>query len=123
MPSPTDPLLYEKVKKEVYAKYAKPSAYRSGALVKEYKEQFKAKYGNREPYKDDKKPKNLKKWFAERWADIGKKDYPVYRPTKRVDKTTPLTPKEIDEKNLKEQIALKQKIKGTENLPPFKKKK
>lgn len=123
MPVPSDENLYEKVKKEVYAKYSKPSAYRSGALVKEYKIQFKDKYGLKEPYVNDNKPKNLKKWFAERWADIGKKEYPVYRPTKRVDKTTPLTPNEISPNNLKQQIALKQQIKGTSNLPPFKKKK
>jgi hypothetical protein len=46
----------------------------------------------------------------------------VYRPTKRVNKNTPLTIDEIDPANLKEQIALKQLIKGKKNLPPFLKK-
>ena len=32
-----DKKLYEKVKKDIYSKYKKPSAYRSGALVKQYK--------------------------------------------------------------------------------------
>jgi len=35
---PVDPSLYEKAKKIVYAQYDKPSAYRSGALIKKYKE-------------------------------------------------------------------------------------
>ncbi len=33
-----DKILYEKVKKEIYLKYPKHSAYRSGLLVKKYKE-------------------------------------------------------------------------------------
>ena len=37
MPTPTDPELYEKVKKKIREKYGKPSAYASGAIVKEYK--------------------------------------------------------------------------------------
>jgi len=47
-------------------------------------------------------------------------EYPVYRPTKRVNKETPLIPDEIDYENLLQQILLKQKIKGKKNLPPFK---
>jgi len=37
MPTPTDPELYERVKKKIREKYGKPSAYASGAIVKEYK--------------------------------------------------------------------------------------
>lgn len=33
-----DPDIYERAKKIVYAQYKKPSAYRSGALVKKYKQ-------------------------------------------------------------------------------------
>lgn len=33
-----DPEIYARAKKIVYAQYTKPSAYRSGALVKKYKE-------------------------------------------------------------------------------------
>ena len=72
-------------------------------------------------YRDDNEEKNLRRWFSEKWKDIGNKDYPVYRPTKRINSKTPLTPNEIDPKNLKEQIKLKQRIKGNKNLPPFKK--
>jgi len=115
MPTPKDKVLYEKAKKMADEIYKKPSAYKSGYIVKKYKE-----LGGE--YIDDKKPKELKRWFSEKWADIGGLDYPVYRPTVKVSKKTPLTVKEIDPKQLKEQIKLKQKIKGTKNLPPFKKK-
>ena len=113
MPTPIDKTLYEKVKKEADKIYSKPSAYKSGYIVKKYKE-----LGGR--YQEDNKPKNLKRWYAERWISVsGENEYPVYRPTKRINKSTPLTADEINPKQLKKQIELKQKIKGTKNLPPF----
>lgn len=121
--TPKDMKLYESIKKKVYQQYVKPSAYRSGMLVKSYKEAFKNKYGpNVEPYEGNKKEGNLTRWFREEWQDIGNLDYPVYRPTKRINKKTPLTVKEIKPSNIIEQSILKQKIKGKKNLPPFKKK-
>jgi hypothetical protein len=116
MPIINDKNLYEKAKKMADEIYKKPSAYKSGYIVKKYKE-----LGG--TYKDDKDPKQLKRWFNEKWTDIGNKDYPVFRPTVRINKDTPLTVAEIDKKQLQQQIKLKQKIKGTKNLPPFKKKK
>lgn len=120
MSEPVDKKLYEKIKKEIHAKY-KPSAYRSGHLVKRYKKEFKEKYGERKAYKLKKKTKEkvnkvngnlqlpippLKRWFMEDWkSDTGKYKYTskssVYRPTKRINKKTPktfseLTKKEID---------------------------
>lgn len=112
MPIILDQALYDRIKKEADKVYTKPSAYKSGYIVKKYKEA-----GGR--YADDNKPKNLKRWFQEMWADIGGQEYPVYRPTKRVSKETPLTATEIDPIQAKEQIKLKQKIKGERNLPPF----
>jgi len=107
--------LYNKVKKIADETYPKPSAFKSGFIVKKYKE-----LGG--TYSEDGKPKNLKRWFSESWKNIGDdKGYPVLRPTKRISKDTPLTPDEIDPINLKEQIDLKQIIKGQTNLPPFKK--
>ena len=82
-------------------------------LVKMYK-----KLGG--TYKDDHKEHNLERWMKEKWQDVGNKSYPVYRPTIRVNKNTPLTVHEVDKANLKKQIKLKQIIKGTKNLPPFK---
>ena len=108
---PIDKALYEKAKAEVYPKYKKPSAYRSGALIKRYKE-----LGGKFKEQGERK---LGRWFKEDWKDVGNKDYPVYRPTKRITKDTPLTPKEIDPENMKLRIAEKQKIKGTKNLSPF----
>lgn len=112
---PLDKALYEKAKAEVYPKFKKPSAYRSGALVKRYKE-----LGGR--YKDAPDGKRtLGRWFKEGWKDVGKKkgDYPLYRPTKRISKDTPATASEIGEKRLDEQDKLKQKYKGDRNLPAF----
>ena len=124
-----NPKLYEQAKRIADEKYSKPSAYKSGFIVKKYKE-----LGG--TYTNDKKPKNLKRWFKEDWGDIGNKNwgfrppatterswYPVYRPNIKVSSKTPLTPKEIDTHNLMEQIKLKQQIKGKHNLPPFEKKK
>jgi len=115
MPIPKNKILYDEVKKKADSIYLKPSAYKSGYIVKEY-----LKRGGE--YINDGKDKNLKRWFREEWKDIGNKEYPVYRPTKRVNKNTPLTVSEINKKNLKKQIVLKQKIKGSKNLPPFLKK-
>lgn len=115
MPIIADKELYENVKKESNKIYNKPSAYRSGWIVKTYKQR-----GGE--YIDDNKPKNLERWFKEQWGDIGSLDYPVYRPFKRINKDTPLTINEIDPEQAKEQIELKQIIKGNKNLPPFKKK-
>ena len=112
MPFPKDKELYEKVKKEADSIYKKPSAFKSGYIVKKYKE-----LGGE--YEDDNKPKNLKRWFKEEWRDIGNSNYPVFRPTKRINENTPLTPEEINPKNLKEQIKRKQIIKGDKNLSPF----
>jgi len=109
---PTNRTLYEKVKKQADIVYEKPSAYKSGYIVKTYKQQ-----GGK--YSGKKENTGLVNWFRESWRDIGDKEYPVYRPTTRVNKKTPLTVNEIDPKNLKKQIELKQKIRGTKNLPPF----
>ena len=113
MPTPKNKELYEFVKKIANETYKKPSAYKSGFIVKKYKE-----LGGE--YIDDNKEKKLKRWFNEKWKDIGNKEYPVYRPTKIINEETPLTIDEIDKKQLQQQIKLKQLIKGKKNLPPFK---
>ncbi len=110
---PNDLALYEKAKSIVYPRYSKPSAYRSGALQKEYK-----RLGG--TYSDD-GGRPLKRWFKEGWKDVGQKkgDYPLYRPTKRISKDTPATASEIGQKRLAEQDRLKQQYKGEKNLPSF----
>jgi hypothetical protein len=111
MPTPIDKELYARVKKEADAVYAKPSAYKSGWIVKEYKKRGGRYEGNDE--------RELGRWFKEKWSDIGGQEYPVYRPTVRITEDTPLTASEIDPVQAKSQIALKQQIKGRSNLPPF----
>ncbi len=108
--------LYDKVKKEADLKYKKPSAYKSGYIVKRYKE-----LGG--TYTDDKEPKNLERWFKEDWKDIAGLEYPVFRPTKKISSKTPLTPSEIKPSNLITQSIIKQVIKGDKNLSPFEPKK
>lgn len=102
-PKPTDPELYEVVKKRVYAMYKTHSAYRSGQLVKAYKLAFKKKYKgtNKEPYIGKKtKAQGLQRWFAEEWlnqrGEVGYKfSSDIYRPTKRITKKTPITHSEL----------------------------
>jgi hypothetical protein len=115
MPIPLDKKLYEAVKAKADKIYKKSSAYKSGYIVKLYK-----KLGGE--YAEDDQPHNLERWYKENWIDVGNKDYPVYRPTIRINEKTPLTVSEIDKKNLKSQIKLKQEYKGFKNLPPFKSK-
>ena len=128
MPIILDKKLYALARQKADVIYKKSSAYKSGYIIKTYKE-----LGGR--YKDDHKQKKLARWFKEDWKDIGNsaqvlqsqhagasKNYPVYRPTIRINKGTPLTYDEIDKKQLKKQIKLKQVIKGDKNLPRFKSK-
>ena len=63
MPIVIDKTLYNSVKQAADQKYSKPSAYKSGWIVKTYKER-----GGR--YADDNQPKNLERWFQEDWKDI-----------------------------------------------------
>lgn len=114
MPIVVNQELYDKVKQEADEHYKKSSAYKSGWIVKTYKQRGGT-------YINDNKPKKLKRWMKEKWKSISKPDeYPVYRPTKRISKDTPLTVSEIDPIQAQEQIKLKQKIKGQKNLPKFK---
>ena len=110
---PTDEKLYSSIKKKVKAKFQKtsrwPSAYGSGFLVKEYKKAFKDKYGNKSPYKTQKKSNkkskksrksvkksrkstkksrksnknNLTRWFNEKWVNVCKKKSGKYVPCGR----------------------------------------
>lgn len=113
MPIPIDEKLYAQAKAEADSKYAKNSAYKSGWMVKRYKE-----LGGR--YVDDGEEKDLARWFKEKWTNIASPNqYPVLRPSKRINKNTPKTIQETDKKVLEKQIKLKQKIKGKKNLPKF----
>lgn len=108
MSIPTDKKLYNKIKKNIYKKYPKHSAYRSGILVKTYKKKFTKKYGkNKKPYQGKKSmKKGLKRWFREKWVnqrgEVGYKyKSDIYRPTYRVTKKTPKTHKELSKYRIK----------------------
>ncbi len=51
MNKPTDEKLYNKIKKDLFKKYPKNSAYRSGLLVKKYKSEYEKKYNKKDYYK------------------------------------------------------------------------
>ena len=91
---PLDEELYETLKRKVWYMYDKPSAYRSGMLVKLYREAG-GKYSG-----DKDKDEGLSRWYREVWeSDKGTKNYPhkhsVYRPTIRITKDTPTTFAEV----------------------------
>ena len=114
MPTPTDEKLYQKIKNDLFKIYTKPSAYRSGLLVKKYKEEYVKKHNNKNYYKGNKETSNLKRWFAEDWrnqrGEIGyKKKGDVYRPTIRINEKTPITFNELS----KNQIERAKKEKAT----------
>lgn len=106
-PQPTDLKLYNKIKKKVYKKIPKHSAYRSGIVVQQYKKKFREKYGNKNPYSGKKTVKRgLKRWFKEKWVnqrgEVGYKyKNDIYRPSKRITKKTPTTHSELTKKQIK----------------------
>ena len=94
--TPSDQTLYKEIKERVWKMYKKPSAYRSGMLVKLYKEAGGKFEGS---------SKKLKRWFDERWTnqrgEVGYKfKSDVYRPTVRVTKDTPTTFSELTKKEI-----------------------
>lgn len=105
---PTDNQLYNKTKKYIYDKNPKHSAYRSGLLVKKYKDNFTKKYGNKkQPYIGNKtKKKGLRRWFDEEWVnqrgEVGYKyKNDIYRPKNRITKDTPIIHDELTDKEIK----------------------
>lgn len=113
--TPTDMKMYNSVKKSIYKKIPKHSAYRSGRVVAEYKKRFKKKYGSKSPYKGKKnKNKGLSRWFREKWRNqrggVGyKKKGDVYRPTRRITKKTPRTYRELSKSEIKRAMKEKRK--------------
>jgi hypothetical protein len=113
-PKPRDQILYDKIKKDISAKY-KHSAYRSGLIVKKYKNEYMKKYNRDDAYIGEKpKLSSLQRWFLENWQNQrGETGYKykndVYRPTIRINKDTPTTFNELT----KDQIIKAQKEKAT----------
>ena len=98
--------LYNEIKDKVWKMYDKPSAYRSGMLVKLYKEAGGECTGQKT------KNTQLNRWFLENWSsDKGTTNYPhensVYRPTVRITKDTPTTVAELTPEELKRAKSMK----------------
>ncbi len=102
MPSaePLNKVLWDRAKQKADKVYEKPSAYKSGYIVKQYKE-MGGKFA--EPAKTK---TGLARWFSEEWVnqrgEVGykyKKD--VYRPSKRVTGDTPKTWGELSSPQIK----------------------
>lgn len=114
---PKDQVLYDKVKKEIYLKYTKHSAYRSGLLVKNYKDAYFKKYKSNDAYYGKKdENKGLSRWFSEVWLNqrgqVGyQKKGDIYRPLFRITNQTPKTYGELS-RNQIEKAILEKKSKG-----------
>jgi hypothetical protein len=66
MSKPVDKTLYDRIKKRIYKRITKHSAYRSGLIVKEYKEAFAKKYGKKKKaYLGKKTKEGLSRWFKD----------------------------------------------------------
>jgi len=107
MAVPKDKKMYAQVKKSIYRKYPKHSAYRSGLIVKKYKEKYLKKYNSKDAYEGKKSDnKGLSRWFKEKWTNQRggsgyKKKGDVYRPTKRITKDTPKTFGELSKSSIR----------------------
>lgn len=115
MPEPRDKELYNAIKEDIISKY-KPSAYRSGMIVRKYKEEYQKKYGNSNSYIGEKnKNKGLARWYNEEWknqrGEIGySKKGDIYRPSIRINKDTPITWKELTPEQIKEASKEKERL-------------
>jgi hypothetical protein len=112
-PEPINKKLYAEIKQVADEKYKTHGAYKSAWIVKKYKELGGKYKGKKDP------KKGISRWLSENWKDYAGLPYPVYRPTKRITKDTPLTASEIDPQDLFIKAIQKQYIKGKKNLPPF----
>ena len=106
MTEPTDSKLYLKVKTKIISEYPKNSAYRSGMIVKKYKNMFYKKHKTRKAYSGNKNRSTLKRWFKEKWTNQrGEVGYAkmgdLYRPTIKINKNTPKTWNEIPRKKIR----------------------
>lgn len=113
MPEPRDKILYEKIKNEIISKY-KPSAYRSGMIVKKYKEEYMKKYNRNDSYIGSKSNSNLRRWFNEKWVnqrgEVGyKRKGDIYRPTVRINEKTPTTYNELSKNQIEKAQTQKKK--------------
>ena len=115
MSKPANQELYDKVKKDIYAKYPKHSAYGFSLLVRTYKEQGGKYIGSKDSNR------GLAKWHKETWlnqrGEVGYKNKSdVYRPTVRVNKDTPTTFKELTKEQIQKAQSEKAKTGRVKNF-------
>lgn len=124
-PEPLDPVLYAQVRKEADKHYKVSSAYKSGWIVKTYKDRGGAY--------DDKKKTNisgLTRWFKEKWVDLNRPikngtfrpcgrthgnvagKYPLCRPSIKVNQHTPRTVGSISSASIAKAKKDKEKLQG-----------
>ncbi len=116
-PKPTNMKLYNLIKAEAKKKFkVYPSVYASSYIVKQYKKHG-GKYSQKKPSKSRKRASTgLTRWYAEKWIDIctnktcgrpttnisnWKKTYPLCRPSRRINKSTPKTVSELNKAEIK----------------------
>ncbi len=113
MAEPKDKNLYQQSKNKYSS--MKHSAYKSGLIVKYYKELYAKKHKSTDAYIGEKnKNKGLSRWFSEKWrTQDGKKEYSskkdVFRPTVKKTKDTPTTYKELTPKQVRDAMIEKAK--------------
>lgn len=100
MSIPLDKRKWNQAKKLADQVYDKPSAYKSGYIVKKYKELGGTFNKKTKPVKT-----GLKRWFDEKWVNQhGHEGYQhkndVYRPNKRITAKTPITWSELTPKQI-----------------------
>lgn len=93
--------LWKKAKKQANLVYSKSSAYKSGYIVSYYKN-----HGGRFRTKKAPAANGLKRWFKEKWVNQhGKTGYShrndIYRPSKRINSSTPITWDELTPSQVK----------------------
>lgn len=101
---------WEKAKKLADEVYKTHSAYKSGYIVKKYKELGGKFAGDKKKIQK----KGLKRWFDEEWVnqrgEVGyRKKGDVYRPKKRITKDTPVTWEELTKKEIEKASKIKAK--------------
>ena len=114
MNKPTDTILYNKIKNRILKNNPINSAYRSGLIVKQYKDALKKKAPNKNPYTGTKTKQGLSRWYRESWAtQSGNKGYTqkgdIFRPTKKISDKTPSTFSELSKIRIKKAMEEKRR--------------
>lgn len=125
MVEPKNKALYAEIKKRADDKFqASTSVYKSAWIVKEYKRLGGTYKGEKPTYQQ-----GLLRWFKEKWINLNrptepcgrrkatnKGEYPLCRPTKRVNKQTPKLAQELTTQEIERANKEKQKVKHKKHI-------